>query len=78
MVGGYSESVYLNSAEVIDLETSATTCDNFTPFPHYFTGGVGGLGFRNEPLTCQGIKYSSNYFMVKFIAEMILENRVIY
>jgi hypothetical protein len=72
VVGGYSESAYLNSAEVIDLETSATTCDNFTPFPHYFTGGVGGLGFRNEPLTCQGM-----IFLANILWWNLLEDRVI-
>jgi hypothetical protein len=55
-VGGISETGgTTSSAEVIDLETSATSCDNFTSFPNPFYGGVGGLGLRNEPLTCQSM-----------------------
>jgi hypothetical protein len=54
-VGGYTEAGSISSAEVIDLETSATSCDSFTSFPNSFTGGVGGLGLQNEPLTCQGM-----------------------
>jgi hypothetical protein len=56
VVGGYSETgAAISSAEVIDLETSATACVNFTSFPAPFRGGVGGLGLSNEPLTCQGM-----------------------
>jgi hypothetical protein len=57
-VGGISETgAAISSAEVIDLETSATTCDSFTTFPNPFQGGVGGLGLSNEPLTCQGMNF---------------------
>ena len=55
VVGGYSDSGELSSVEVIDFETSAITCNEFTSFPTPFRGGIGGLGFQNEPLTCKGM-----------------------
>ena len=55
VVGGILESEMITgSAEVIDLGTSASTCDNLTSFPAPFYAGGGGLGLRNEPLVCQG------------------------
>jgi hypothetical protein len=57
VIGGYSEHGLTNSVEVIDLETSATTCNNFTSFPSKFEDGVGSLGLRNEPMACQGMNF---------------------
>jgi hypothetical protein len=62
VVGGDLELEDLKSAEVIDLETSATTCDDFTSFPTTFKGGVGGLGFSDEPFTCQGMSFIFKFF----------------
>ena len=65
MVGGYVEPGLFSSAEVIDLETSATTCVDFPYFPSTFEGGVGGLGLRNEPLTCQGMNFIYQLILFK-------------
>jgi len=56
MVGGNPFDEDVSSAEVIDLETSATTCNIFPSLPSLINGGVGGLGFQNEPWACQGTK----------------------
>ena len=40
--------------EVIDLSSSAKTCQNFTQYPLYVKGAVGGLVDGQTPMVCGG------------------------
>ncbi len=44
----------LDSCEVIDLESSATTCKNLPDFPITVRPSFGGLGFKGKPIICGG------------------------
>jgi hypothetical protein len=44
----------IDSCEVIDLESSATTCKNPPNFPAAVFAAVGGLGFKENPIICGG------------------------
>ena len=44
----------LNSIEIIDLESSSTTCQDLTSFPRAFFGGIGGLTPHKNPIICGG------------------------
>ncbi len=48
--GGYD----IDTCEVINLESSATTCKNLPNFPATFYGAIGGLGFNENPIICGG------------------------
>ena len=55
MAGGLSSGdVWFNDVEIIDLESSATTCQSFTFLPVTTHSGIGGLGFGEEPFVCGG------------------------
>jgi hypothetical protein len=43
-----------NTCEVIDLESPATICKNQPNFPVTIFGGIGGLGFKENPIICGG------------------------
>ncbi len=46
---------WVKTCEVIDLESSATTCKNLPNFPiTSFHKGIGGLGFNENPTICGG------------------------
>ena len=49
-----SVDVSFNDVEIIDLESSATTCQSFTSLPITTHSGIGGLGFGEEPFVCGG------------------------
>ncbi len=46
-------NVTTDDIEVIDLESSSTTCTNLPAFPSQIRGGIGGLQ-EEEPLICGG------------------------
>jgi hypothetical protein len=42
------------TCEVINLQSSATTCKNLPNFPSTFHAAIGGLGFKENPIICGG------------------------
>ncbi len=50
--GGYSPST--DTCEVINLASSASTCQNPPNFPATVYTAIGGLGFKGNPLVCGG------------------------
>ncbi len=44
----------IDTCEVINLESSATTCKDLPNFPATFYGAIGGLGFNENPIICGG------------------------
>jgi hypothetical protein len=48
--GGYNS----DTCEVIDLQSSATTCKNPPNFPATVYWAIGGLGFKEKPIICGG------------------------
>jgi len=50
---GKTLNVTTDDIEVIDLESSSTTCTNLPAFPSQIRGGIGGLQ-GEEPLICGG------------------------
>ena len=51
--GGYSTQ-YKDTCEVINLESSTTTCKNPPNFPAKLEGAIGGLGFKGKAIICGG------------------------
>ncbi len=49
--GGYSNS---DTCEVINLASSASTCQNPPNFPATVYKAIGGLGFKQNPILCGG------------------------
>jgi hypothetical protein len=49
-----------NTCEVIDLESSASTCKNPPNFPETVYEAIGGLGFKKNPIICGGLQ--NGYF----------------
>jgi hypothetical protein len=54
--GGYDP--YTDTCEVINLASSAPTCKNPPNFPATVYRGIGGLGFKGNPILCGG--YQNN------------------
>ena len=44
--------------EIIDLESSASTCSNLKDFPEETIGPIGGLELDNNPVICGGFDSS--------------------
>ncbi len=44
------------TCEVINLESSQTTCDNPPNFPVAINYAIGGLGFKENPIICGGLQ----------------------
>ncbi len=44
----------INSCEVVNIESSATTCKNPPNFPATFYDAIRGLGFKENPIICGG------------------------
>jgi hypothetical protein len=64
--GGYNPT--LDTCEIIDLESSATTCANPPKFPATVYLAVGGLGFKENPVICGGAqndRYSSRCYSLE-------------
>jgi N-acetylneuraminic acid mutarotase len=53
-LGSFSGNINTNTIEVIDLESTMTTCKNLPNFPLELFGSFGGLGFQDKPLICGG------------------------
>ena len=43
-----------DSVEIIDLESTLTSCQPLPNYPNKVYGPIGGLGFSEEPLICGG------------------------
>ncbi len=52
--GGYNP--YTDTCEVINLESSASTCKNPPNFPATVYRAIGGLGFKGNPILCGGFQ----------------------
>jgi hypothetical protein len=50
--GGYNPST--DTCEVINLASSASTCNNPPNFPATVRAAIGGLGFKGNPILCGG------------------------
>jgi hypothetical protein len=50
--GGYN----IDTCEVINLASSASTCKNPPNFPAKVWGAIGGLGFKGNPILCGGFQ----------------------
>jgi hypothetical protein len=50
----------MNSCEIINLESSATTCKNPPNFPATVYGAIGGLRFKENPIICGGTQNGSH------------------
>jgi hypothetical protein len=44
------------TCEVINLDSSATTCKSPPNFPETFWSAIGGLGFKENPIICGGLQ----------------------
>jgi hypothetical protein len=44
------------NCEVIDLDSTATTCKNLSNFLASGYGAIGGLGFKENPIICGGVQ----------------------
>jgi hypothetical protein len=55
--GGYYPNT--DTCEVIDLESSTTTCKNPQNFPESVYAPIGGLGFKENPIICGGVRNGS-------------------
>ncbi len=51
--GGYSN---IDTCEVINLASSASTCKNPPNFPATVYAAIGGLGFKGNPIICGGFQ----------------------
>jgi hypothetical protein len=56
--GGYYP--YIDTCEVINLSSSASTCKNPPNFPAKVVDAIGGLGFKGEPILCGGYQNGSH------------------
>ncbi len=54
--GGVNTHNILNTCEVINLASSASTCKNPPNFKAKIYAAIGGLGFKNKPIICGGIQ----------------------
>ena len=45
-----------NSCEIINLESSTSTCKNPSNFPAELRAAIGGLGFKENPIICGGMQ----------------------
>jgi hypothetical protein len=52
--GGYAPDI--NTCEVINLASSSSICKNPPNFPANFSGAIGGLGFKGNPILCGGVQ----------------------
>jgi hypothetical protein len=50
--GGYDDRT--DTCQVVDLESSETTCKHVQKFPAYVKEAIGGLGFKEIPIICTG------------------------
>jgi hypothetical protein len=46
----------IETCEVINLASSASTCKNTPSFPAEVFGAIGGLGFKENPIICGGLQ----------------------
>ena len=51
---GNNNSRQLNNIEIIDLETSSTSCQDLPNFPRSVQNAIGGLIFDKHPIICGG------------------------
>jgi hypothetical protein len=56
--GGYYP--YIDTCEVINLSSSASTCKNPPNFPAKVVDAIGGLGFKGKPILCGGYQNGSH------------------
>jgi hypothetical protein len=56
--GGYYPDT--DTCEVINLASSASTCQNPPNFPTKVYHGIGGLGFKENPILCGGNQNNAN------------------
>jgi len=64
--GGYNPSI--DTCEVINLASSASTCKNPPNYPAKVFLAIGGLGFKVNPILCGGIQnnaYSKNCYSLE-------------
>jgi hypothetical protein len=53
--GGYNPvGPNIDTCEVINLASSASTCKNPPNFPTSVSGAIGGLGYKGKPIICGG------------------------
>jgi hypothetical protein len=64
VVGGRTSNGYTNEVEIIDLETSSTTCANAAKYPTAIESPVGCLKERSHPLICGGHPYNKDCFLL--------------
>jgi hypothetical protein len=66
LVGVGAESgIFSDSIEIIDLESSSSSCQNLPTFPLATLGSFGGLGFDNQPMICDGDKVNKKCFSLE-------------
>ena len=58
---GFSDDI-----EIIDLDSSATSCERVERFPLSVAGAIGGLDFDENPMICGGI---ANETKIKYSAD---------
>jgi hypothetical protein len=57
--GGYEHST--DTCQVVDLESSETTCKNLQKFPAFVWAAIGGLGLKEIPIICGGAQEKEYY-----------------
>ena len=55
VAGGDSDDERTNIVEIIDLESSLTSCENLSNFPVSGTKSIGGLSSNSKPVVCGGL-----------------------
>ncbi len=61
-VGSTEESEKRTEVEIIDLETSSSSCSDLRNFSHAAITAIGGLEFNNNPFICGG--YFKKYYFL--------------
>jgi hypothetical protein len=67
--GGYYKSGQISdTCEVIDLDSTSTTCKDPPNFPATVNVAIGGIGFKENPIICSGFQntfYSNRCFSLE-------------
>jgi hypothetical protein len=57
---GFTSDGITNTIEIVNIESTLTTCKNLINFPLELPGSFGGLGFLDKPLICGGRDQEQN------------------
>ncbi len=71
MLGGRTSSGNTNEVEIIDLETSSTTCANAASYPIAIEGATAVLKDNSSPIICGGYPYNKDCYLLNDNGEWV-------